>query len=155
MEKFVVILDDIRSLYNIGSVFRTADAAGVDKLFLCGITPKPVGAHAEKMGKVALGAERTVPWEYARQSWRLVEKLKTVGYQIVSLELTDAAIAYEKFKPRFPLALVLGREVEGVKDTLLQRSDAVLSIPMRGHKESLNVAVAFGVAAYHLTSFKR
>lgn len=155
MDKLVVILDDIRSLYNVGSIFRTADAAGVDKIYLCGITARPVGKQAEKISKVALGAEKEVSWEYVPQSWRLVEKLQAQGYQIVALELTDEAITYEKFKPCFPLALILGREVEGVKRSLLRRSDAVISLPMRGKKESLNVAVAFGIATYHLSSFKR
>jgi tRNA G18 (ribose-2'-O)-methylase SpoU len=147
MDKFVIICDDIRSLHNVGSIFRTSDAVGVDHVYLCGITGKPDLRHGEKIGKTALGAEKTVPWTYEKQSWRLVDRLKKEGYGIVSLELTPGSLNYTKFKPRFPLALIVGNEVTGVKKGLLARSDKCIEIPMRGKKESLNVAVAFGIAA--------
>jgi len=155
MDKFVVICDDIRSLYNVGSVFRTSDAVGVDRIYLCGITGRPGRSKSdEKLSKVALGAEKTVPWEYHRQSWRLADKLKRQGFEIVSLELTPDSIDYAKFKPRFPLALIIGNEVEGVKAPLLNRSEKCIQIPMRGAKESLNVSVAFGIAASWIGGFK-
>lgn len=148
MDKFVVICDDIRSLFNVGSVFRTADAVGVDRIYLCGITGRPGRDKTdEKLSKVALGAEKIVSWEYRKQSWRLLDELKAQGFQIVSLELTPESINYVDFKPQFPLALVIGNEVEGVKPSLLKRSDRLIQIPMRGQKESLNVSVAFGIAA--------
>lgn len=144
----MVICDDIRSLYNVGSIFRTGDAAGVDKIYLCGITGRPGRPKSdEKLGKVALGAEKTVAWEYRKQAWRLLDELKAQGFEIVSLELTPASVNYVDFQPRFPLALVIGNEVEGVKPPLLRRSDRCIEIPMHGAKESLNVSVAFGIAA--------
>jgi len=151
----VIICDDIRSLFNIGSVFRTSDAVGVDKIYLCGITGRPDRSKAqEKISKVSLGAEKTVPWEYRKQSWRLVDELKSQGFEIVSLELTPQSINYVKFKPKFPLALIIGNEVAGVKKSLLSRSDKCIEIPMRGQKESLNVSVAFGIAASWIGEFK-
>ena len=155
MDRFVVICDDIRSLYNIGSVFRTSDAAGVDRIYLCGISGRPNQPKAaEKIAKVALGAEKTVPWEYRRQSWRLVDELKKQGFKIVSLELGAESINYIKFRPKFPLALIIGNEVGGVRKSLLSRSDKCIQIPMRGQKESLNVSVAFGIAASWIGEFK-
>ena len=156
MDKFVVICDGLRSLFNVGSVFRTSDGVGVDKIYLCGITGKPDTEKAErKISKVALGAQRLVQWEYARQSWRIVEKLKKEGYQIVSLEQTKNSITYTDYKPKFPIALIVGNEGKGVKKSLLSRSDVIIDIPMSGTKESLNVSVAFGVAAYWIGAFKQ
>ncbi|MCK5084150.1 MAG: TrmH family RNA methyltransferase [Candidatus Pacebacteria bacterium] len=155
MNRFVVICDGLRSLHNVGSVFRTGDGVGVDKIYLCGITGKPDTEKAErKISKVALGAQNYIEWEYAKQSWRLVEKLKKEGYQIVSLEQTSESISYTKFKPKFPLALIIGNEGKGVKKSLLERSDKIIDIPMRGQKESLNVSVAFGVVAYWIGGFR-
>lgn len=155
MDRFVVICDDIRSLFNVGSIFRTADASGVDKVYLCGITGRPDRPKwEEKIGKVALGAEKAVPWEYCPQSWRLLDKLKKEGFHLVSLELTSGSVNYVEFRPEFPLALVVGNEVAGVKKSLLARSDTCIEIPMRGVKESLNVSVAFGIAASWIGQFK-
>jgi len=155
MKKFVVICDNIRSLHNVGSVFRTSDGAGIDKIYLCGITGHPNVPKAErKISKVALGAQKTMEWEYVSQAWRLVDKLKKNGWQIVSLEQTSKSISYTKFKPKFPLALIIGSESKGVKKSLLNRSDRIIDIPMRGQKESLNVSVAFGIAAYWIGRFK-
>jgi len=155
MKKFIVICDSIRSLHNVGSVFRTADGAGIDKIYLCGITGHPDVPKAErKISKVALGAQDFIEWEYVKQSWRLVDKLKKEGYQIVSLEQTPKSISYTKFKPKFPLALIIGNEGKGVKKSLLKRSDRIIDIPMRGQKESLNVSVALGIAAYRIRSFE-
>jgi 23S rRNA (guanosine2251-2'-O)-methyltransferase len=155
MDKFVVICDDIRSLYNVGSVFRTSDAVGADKIYLCGISGRPDRIKArEKISKVALGAEKTVAWEYRKQSWRLIDELRRQGFEIVSLELTPKSVIYTKFRPKFPSALVIGNEVLGVKKSLLDRSDKFVQIPMRGEKESLNVSVAFGIVASWIGEFK-
>ena len=149
MKDFVVICDSLRSLHNVGSVFRTADGVGIGKVYLCGITGMPdTQKHERQISKAALGAQNYVKWEYVKQSWRLVEKLKKEGYQIVSLEQTPKSISYLKFKPKFPLALIIGNEGKGVKKSLLSRSDKIIDIPMCGQKESLNVSVAFGIAAY-------
>jgi len=155
MKRFVVICDGLRSLFNVGSVFRTSDGVGIEKVYLCGITGKPDTEKAErKISKVALGAQNFVEWEYVKQSWRLVEKLKKERYQIVSLEQTSKSINYTDFKPKFPLALIIGNEGKGVKKSLLNRSDKIIEIPMCGQKESLNVSVAFGIVAYWIGEFK-
>ena len=144
----VAILDNIRSRENVGSIFRTADSAGVSKLYLCGITPQP--PH-EKISKTALGAELIVPWEYHKQTWRLLEKLKKDGYHIVALEKTDTAENIFELQTGDKVALVVGNEVDGLAPEILKRCDITASIPMHGQKESLNVAVAFGIAVYQLT----
>lgn len=147
---FYVICDNIRSLENVGSIFRTADALGVTKIYLCGICGVPPN---HRISKTALGAEKTIPFEYHKQTWRLVEKLKAQKIQIVSLEQSKKSILYTKFKPHFPLALVVGNEVEGVSKKALEFSDKAIYLPMRGKKESLNVSVAFGVAGYQIRNF--
>ncbi len=144
-----VICDSIRSLYNVGSIFRTSDALGVKKIYLCGITGTP---RQTGVLKVSLGAEQSVPWEQADSAWRLVDKLKRQGISIVSLELTKGSRDVKLFKPKFPLALIVGNEVSGVSPALLKRSDAIIHIPMKGMKESLNVAVALGIAAYEINN---
>ena len=145
-----VICDNIRSLENIGSIFRTADALGVSKIFLCGICGKPPN---HKISKTALGAEKTVPFEHYKQAWRLIEKLKKEKVKIVALEQDKRALAYTKFKPKFPLALIIGNEVKGVSKKILDKCDKIIYLPMRGKKESLNVSVAFGVAGYYIINF--
>jgi 23S rRNA (guanosine2251-2'-O)-methyltransferase len=147
MKEVQVICDNIRSLHNVGSIFRTADALGVSKIWLCGITGTP-----EQKGvlKVSLGAEKSVKWEYCKNAWRLTEKLKKQGFQIVSLELTKDSRDVKLFKPKFPLVLIVGNEVSGVNPTLLKRSEAIVHLPMKGIKESLNVSVAFGIATYEI-----
>ena len=147
MHEFFVICDNIRSLENIGSIFRTADALDVSKIFLCGISGKP--PH-HKISKTALGAEETVPFEYFRQTGRLIDKLKRDKIKIIALEQAKSAVSYEKFKPEFPLALILGNEVKGISKKILQKCDEIIFLPMRGEKESLNVSVAFGVAGYSI-----
>ena len=155
MKDFVVVCDSLRSLHNVGSVFRTGDGVNVSRIYLCGITGMPdTDKHERQISKVALGAQNYIPWEYAKQSWRVVEKLKKEGYQIVSLEQTKNSILYTKYKPKFPIALVIGNERKGVKKSVLSRSDKVIEIPMDGVKNSLNVSVAFGIAAYWIAGFK-
>ena len=151
MPKIYVICHNIRSRHNVGSIFRTADGAGVAKIFLCGITPAPPHPNIEK---VSLGAEKFVPWEKAKDSWRVIEKLKKENFEIVALEQAKNAISLEQTDNRCrfgeKIALVLGNEVEGLPPAILKRADKIIFIPMRGKKESLNVAVAFGIAVYKL-----
>lgn len=146
-KEFYVVCDNIRSLENIGSIFRTSDALGVAKIFLCGISGKP--PH-HKISKTALGAEQTVPFEYYKQVGRLIDKLKKSKINIISLEQDKKAIDYRKFKPKFPLALIIGNEVKGISKKILKKADKIIFLPMKGKKESLNVSVAFGVAGYYI-----
>ncbi|MDO8529878.1 MAG: RNA methyltransferase [bacterium] len=144
---FFVVCDNIRSLENIGSIFRTADALGVDKIYLCGISGRP--PH-EKISKTALGAEKTIPFEHHKQLFRLLEKLKKEKVRIVALEQSKKSVDYRKFKPRFPLALIIGNEVKGISQSTQKKADSIIHLPMLGKKESLNVSVAFGVAGYKI-----
>lgn len=151
MKDFYVVVDNIRSLENIGSIFRTADAIGVKKIFLCGISGiPPINKNQKDFLKTALGAEKTVPFEYHKQTARLLKKLKQDNISIIALEQSKKAIPYTRFKPKFPLALVLGNEVKGISKSVLEAVDHVIDLPMLGKKESLNVAVAFGVAGYFI-----
>jgi len=145
-QPFYVVCDNIRSLENIGSIFRTADALGVDKIFLTGICGQP--PHP-KISKAALGAEKNIPWEHHWQVWRIIDKLKREKVSIVALEQTKKSLPYTQFKPRFPLALVVGNEIKGVSSSVLKRADQIIHLPMLGQKESLNVAVSFGIAGYY------
>ena len=148
-EELVVVLDNIRSTYNVGAIFRTADGAGVSKIYLSGITPVP--PHP-KISKVALGAENYLPWEKVSQTWRLLENLKKQGYFLIALEQHPKAknmFSLNKLKQR-KLALIVGPEVKGLSSRILSRVDLILEIPMWGAKESLNVSVAFGIAIYQL-----
>lgn len=146
----VVVLDNIRSTYNVGAIFRTADAGGVSKIYLCGITPTP--DKNEKIKKVALGAENYVSWEKVYQTWRLIKKLKKEGYFLIALEQSPKAKNIFKIKnlKRKKIALILGKETKGLSQTILKKADLILEIPMYGKKESLNVSVAFGIAIYYL-----
>lgn len=144
-------MDNVRSLYNVGAIFRTADGAGVSKVFLSGITGRP--PHRE-IRKVALGAEENVPWEYVPESTPLIKKLKQEGVQIVVLESTDQSVMYDKTEYNFPLCLVVGHEYNGVSPEVIAMADAVIRIPMKGAKISLNVAVAFGVAVYEIIKYR-
>ncbi len=146
-KKIVIILHNIRSRENVGSIFRTADAAGVSKIYLCGITPTP--PH-EKISKTALGAETYVSWESYKQTWRLLEKLKRDSINIVALEQTKESADLFRFNPKFPLALVLGNEVKGLSSQLIKYCETKVSIPMHGRKESLNVSVAAGIALFKI-----
>lgn len=145
---FCAVLNNIRSLYNVGSLFRTADGAGLEKLWLCGITGIP---PSNQISKTALGAETSIPWEYASSAKDCIQKLKAEGYQIVFLEQTSQSLPFEDFQPGARVCLVIGNETGGVAEDLLPLCDQAIEIPMSGLKISLNVTVAFGVAAYHIT----
>ena len=143
--EFYVICQNIRSLFNVGAIFRTADCFGVDKIYLTGITGRP---PRKEISKVALGAENWIPWEYQRQPARLIKTLKAQGIRIGALEqIKGKSVNLNKWKPKFPMALILGYEPNGLPRNLLALADEIVEIPMQGKKESLNVAVAFGIAA--------
>ena len=147
MSKVYLILHNIRSAYNVGSIFRTADAAGVAKIYLGGYTPTP---QEEKVIKTSLGAEKSVAWEKVFSTWRLIEKLKSDGMKVVALEQSKTSRDYRHLKPKFPLAIIVGNEVNGLSSNILKRADSVWHIPMRGKKESLNVSVAAGIFLYKI-----
>ena len=147
-DKFILILPNIRSGHNVGAIFRTADGAGVDKLYLTGFTPCP--PHTQ-IDKVSLGAEKWMPWEYYKQAGSLLKKLKKMGYNIVALEQTKTSQNIFDWQPKFPIALVLGNEKTGVPKSLLKYCDESVEIPMAGKKNSLNVSVAAGIAMYRVS----
>ncbi len=143
----IVLCHNIRSAYNVGSFFRTADGAGVTKLVLSGYTARP--PHTG-IAKVALGAETWFPWEYIKTPGPWLKRMHKAGYHIAVLEQTSQAKNLFTWKPKWPLILIVGNEVNGVSPALQKYADTHLEIPMRGRKESLNVATAFGVAVYKL-----
>jgi 23S rRNA (guanosine2251-2'-O)-methyltransferase len=142
-----VILDCVRSLYNVGSFFRSADAAGMSKLYLTGYTGRP--PHPG-IAKTALGAEQTMPWEHHQEALALLDHLRTKDHEIAIIETSVHAVDLYDWKPRFPVALVFGNEVEGVPPQLSERADLHVRIPTLGQKQSLNVAVAGGIVMYEL-----
>lgn len=159
----IAILHNIRSLHNVGSIFRTADAAGVERLYLCGLTPGPYDAFGKlrpQLGKVSLGAEKSVAWERcgsassSQATVRLIDRLKKDTWKIIAMELAPKALPYFRLNttryPRERIALVLGHEAKGLSPAILKRADTIIKIPMHGKKESLNVSVAFGVVVYGL-----
>ena len=144
----VAILHNIRSKHNVGSIFRTADAAGVKKIYLCGYTPEP-------LPKVALGAEKFIPFEKVKSTTALIDNLRKEGYFIAAVEQSSQSIPYFKLRSSQDLrlkkvVLVFGNEVRGLSPAILKRADKILEIPMFGKKESLNVAVAFGIVVFGL-----
>lgn len=144
---FVAIAENIRSLHNVGAIFRAADGAGVSWVFLAGLTGCP---PRTEIAKVALGAEDAVSWQHVWNVDFLLKRLKRDGYQLVALERCEGACPLPQFRPQWPLALMVGNEVSGLTQRALRHADAVVDIPMRGSKKSLNVSVAFGVAAFRL-----
>jgi tRNA G18 (ribose-2'-O)-methylase SpoU len=142
-----VLLDNVRSMYNVGAFFRTANGAGVERLYLSGIT-----AHPPKRGitKTALGAEEKVVWEYAWDPAPFIERLRAEGHEIAAIETSLHSVDLFDWKPRFPLCVVFGHEVEGIRPELLALADTHVRIPMLGAKHSLNVATAGGVVLYEL-----
>jgi len=149
-KEIYLILQNIRSLYNIGSIFRCADAFSVAKIYLCGYFGFPVEKQIVKIGKTALGAEKIISWEHYWQTAKLVKKLKQEKVKIVALELTSKAMPLKNFKSKFPLALIVGNEVTGITKSILKLVDQTIYIPMHGQKESLNVAIATGIALYNI-----
>lgn len=152
----IAILHNIRSMHNVGSIFRTADAVGIEKIYICGITPTPLdrfGKIRQPISKVSLGAENYISWEYFYSASRLINRLKKEGYQIFSIEQSSQSVPYHKLKTdniKSKTALVVGNEISGLSQSILKKSDKILEIPMLGKKESLNVSVAFGIVAFKI-----
>jgi tRNA G18 (ribose-2'-O)-methylase SpoU len=146
----VAVLNNIRPLYNVGSIFRTSDALGVEKLYLGGITGTP---ENPRLAKTALAGLESVGWEYKKSALRTVRWLKSQGYYVVCLELGERSVPLQPASNR-PLAIVIGHERTGVDRRILDEADAIMAIPMGGKGKSLNVAVAYGIAAYTLLSRK-
>lgn len=151
----VVVLDNVRSAHNVGSVFRTSDSFKVDKVFLCGICPVPPSAEIHKSG---LGAEDSVGWEHCEDTMVAVERLRNEGYTIVSVEQTVNSVKLDRFRPyatqesaEGTYALIFGNEVDGVSQEVVDTSDFSLEIPQFGMKHSLNISVSAGVVLWHLT----
>jgi tRNA G18 (ribose-2'-O)-methylase SpoU len=148
-----VLLDNVRSLYNVGSIFRTCDGALIEKLYLCGFTPCPPRREIEK---TALGATQSVPWKYNPNAVQQLQVLKQRGNKICALELTTNSIPYYEIKGGdFPLCLVIGNELTGISKEIVELADLAIEIPMFGIKHSLNVAVASGVALFELSRIYR
>lgn len=145
----VIVLDNVRSANNIGSVFRTADAFLVEKIYLCGVCATP--PHKD-IRKTALGSTETVVWEYAENTVDLVKKLQKDGLKVLSVEQAEEAVMLDKFKPKTTeaYAVVFGNEVKGVQQEVVSQSDAVLEIPQLGSKHSLNISVSAGVVCWDL-----
>ncbi len=149
----VVLLHNIRSAHNVGAIFRTADALGVETIYLSGYTPTPMDRFnrpRKDIAKVALGAEKTIRWQYEKDPKEIIFELKSNKYQIIALEQTKKSIDYKKVKIKYPVLFIVGNEVEGVPQETISLCDIVTEIPMAGDKESLNVSVAFGVGLFRM-----
>ena len=146
-----IILDNIRSAHNVGSVFRSADSFKADKVWLCGICATPPSAEIHKS---ALGAEFSVEWGYEKDTLSLVKRLKEEGYTVLSIEQTVNSVMLDKFEPETgrKYALVFGNEVDGVQQEVVDASDGVLEIPQYGTKHSLNISVSAGIVLWHIAS---
>ena len=142
-----VLLDNIRSMYNVGAFFRAADGVGLQKLCLCGITARP---PKKAISKTALGAEQTIPWQHDWDTIHMAEELRSTGFEIAAIETSPHAVDLFEWRPRFPVCVAFGNEVEGLRPELLEMADAHVRIPMRGQKQSLNVATAGGIVLYEL-----
>jgi tRNA G18 (ribose-2'-O)-methylase SpoU len=147
-KSFVAAIHNVRSLHNVGSIFRTSEGANVDKLFLTGYTGRP---PRTEIAKVALGSEERIPWEGVKRVGAILDKLKKEGYQIVALEQDSRAVPLWDFKPESKIALIAGNEVLGVSKALRDKADVIVEIPMLGTRKSLNVSVAYGIAAFEIS----
>ena len=159
----VLILHNIRSKLNVGSIFRTADALGITKIYLTGYTPAPMDRFdrvVQEISKSALGAEKNIPWEKKKDPFSIIKKLKDEGFYIIAIEQSQKSIDYKKIKSKFPTAFILGNEVAGISPALLSTADVIAEIPMQeelsrnrsadGRKESLNVSVSAGIALFRM-----
>lgn len=148
-------MHNIRSVYNVGAIFRTADAAGVSKIYLTGYTPTPLdrfGRERKDVAKAALGAEKSVAWSHESEVHKVIMSLKSNGYEIVALEQAENSVDYKECKPSEKTALIIGEERYGITQDILDQCDHIVEIPMRGKKESLNVSVATGIALFRILS---
>jgi 23S rRNA (guanosine2251-2'-O)-methyltransferase len=159
--KIILIVHNVRSAQNVGSILRSADAFGLSKIYLTGFTPYPLQAKDDRLphiaakvhariAKTALGAENTVAWQYEPDIDKVLAKLKASGFLLAGLEQSAKAITLPGYSLEVDLAVVVGREVEGIEPEVIKQMDLILEIPMLGQKESLNVAVAAGIAMYQL-----
>lgn len=151
--KTYLILHNIRSVENAGSIFRTADAAGISKIYLTGYTPTPIdrfGRARRDFEKTALGAQMSVKWEHIKSISSLITKLKKEKVKIIAVEQAKSAVDYKKLKIKFPVAFILGNEVNGISKSILKKSDTVAQIHMLGKKESLNVSVTAGIFLFRV-----
>ena len=151
--KSFLLLHNIRSAHNVGSIFRTADAAGISKIYLSGYTPQPIdrfGRPVKELAKVALGGERSIEWEYFKTPLPLLKKLKKEGVEIIAIEQSKKSVDYKKIKPRSSALFMVGNEVNGISEKFLEQADIVAEIPMKGKKESLNVGVSLGIALFRM-----
>ncbi len=152
-----LLLDNIRSVHNVGSIFRTAETLGISKIYCVGTTPTPHDRFGNKrpdFAKVALGAENTIPWEHVEEGVSILNKLKKAGAKIVALEQSPRSLDYKQISlassSKNKVVILLGNEVEGVSQSVLELADVIAEIPMRGQKESLNVSVSAGIFLYRL-----
>ncbi len=155
-----LLLHNIRSTHNVGSMFRTADAAGVTKIFLTGYTSTPIdrfGREVKELSKVALGGELSVQWEYHKNPIALIKKLKlktqkenNKNLQVIAIEQDEKSVDYKKIKVTYPVLFIVGNEVEGISKSILNTADVIAEIPMKGSKESLNVGVSLGIALFRM-----
>ena len=152
-QEIVLILHNVRSSQNVGAIFRVADAVGIKKIYLTGYTPAPLdrwGRTNRRVVKTALGAETYVAWEKCSAVGELLKELLAINYQLLALEQSAKAVDYRKIKLTGPVAIMVGNELRGLSKKILARCEAVVEIPMRGKKESLNVAVALGIFLFRL-----
>lgn len=153
MKDVVLILHNIRSTHNVGSLFRSADCAGIKKLYLVGYTPDPIdrfGRVQKDIAKIALGGEKSVSWEHVSEIEPLIKTLKQKNYKVIAIEQDQKAVDYKKVKCPSKVAFILGNEVSGIPKEILKLCDLVAEIPMKGEKESLNVSVAGAVAIFRI-----
>ena len=153
MQSVYLILHNVRSTHNVGSILRTADAAGVSKVYLCGYTPAPVDRFGRKradIAKVALGAEESVAWEHVEDIREVIQTLKEKDVFIVAVEQDVSSVSYTEPYPYKEIALIVGEETKGIEPELLELCNRIVEIPMAGKKESLNVAVATGIVLFRL-----
>jgi len=149
----VIVLDNVRSIHNVGSIFRTADAAGIDMIYLCGYTPEPIdrfGFARKDFAKVALGAEKTIEWKFFENTAEAIEELKKNSFTIIAVEQSEKSIDYKEVKVVDKVAFVFGNEPKGISKEVLSDCDIVAEIPMKGKKESLNVSVSAGIALFRI-----
>lgn len=148
-----LLLDNIRSVHNVGSIFRTAETLGITKIYCLGTTPTPNDRFNRKrtdFAKVSLGAEDSLPWEHITSATSIIKSLKKEGFEVISIEQHSSSVDYKKVKPKDRSLIILGNEVDGVSKSLLNASDVIAEIPMKGQKESLNVSVAAGVVLFRM-----
>lgn len=151
MKEVAILLHNIRSAHNVGSIFRTADAAGLSRVYMSGYTPQPVdrfGRPQKEILKTALGAETSLPWEFSKNPRAIIDRLSHEGWQIVGLEQDDRSISYREYTPAEKTLYIVGNEVRGISAQMRRLCDVLIEIPMSGTKESLNVAVATGIALF-------